>query len=55
MEKTKEQVEMETAAGLPTKEERARELWKIASDEKADPKIRLKAHRLYAELMGYIE
>jgi hypothetical protein len=42
-------------AFLPTKEDQAGALWKMANDKSVEPEDRLKAHRLYAELMGHIE
>ena len=35
---------------LPTIEEQLREIYKIATDPKADPKARIKAHQLYEKL-----
>jgi hypothetical protein len=40
---------------LPTKEQQASDIYKMATDGKLDDEIRLKAHRLYAEIMGNIE
>lgn len=40
---------------LPTKEEQARAIYHLAESDKVDVDNRLKAHRLYAELMSYIE
>jgi hypothetical protein len=40
---------------LPTKEQQAADIYKMALDQKLDEEIRLKAHRLYAEIMGNIE
>jgi hypothetical protein len=40
---------------LPTKEEQARDIYAIANNDKVDEEIRLKAHRLFAEVMGHIE
>lgn len=40
---------------LPTKEEQAREVYKLATSDRVSGDERLKAHRLYAELMGFIE
>lgn len=40
---------------LPAKEHQARDIYKLATDETKEPEDRLKAHRLYAEIMGHIE
>jgi hypothetical protein len=40
---------------LPTKEEQAADIYKMATDSKLAEEDRLKAHRLYAEVMGHIE
>lgn len=40
---------------LPSKERQAKDVYTIASDEKKAPEDRLKAHRLYSEIMGFIE
>jgi hypothetical protein len=40
---------------LPTKEEQAKAIYLIANYDLVDAETRLKAHRLYAELMSYIE
>lgn len=40
---------------LPTKEVQARRVYDEATSQKNTPDDRLKAHRLYAELMSYIE
>lgn len=40
---------------LPTKDEQARDIYNMANCEKLDAEVRLKAHRLYAEIMGNIE
>jgi hypothetical protein len=40
---------------LPTKESQARDIYAIASDVKTPIEDRLKAHRLYAEVRGFIE
>lgn len=39
---------------LPTKEQQARDIYTLATDEAREPEDRLKAHRLYAEIMGHI-
>lgn len=39
---------------MPTKERMARDVYKIATGDR-DSDVRLKAHRLYAEIMGFIE
>jgi hypothetical protein len=40
---------------LPTKEVQAKDIYAIATDSKYAVDDRLKAHRLYAEVMSYIE
>lgn len=40
---------------LPTKEDQARDIYDIATASIYDSEVRLKAHRLYAEVMGFIE
>lgn len=40
---------------LPTKELQARDIYAIAQGQRIDAEARLKAHRLYAEIMGFIE
>lgn len=40
---------------LPTKEQQAADIYKMATDLKVAEEDRLKAHRLYAEVMGHIE
>ena len=40
---------------LPTKEMQAKDIYAIATNERIDTEDRLKAHRLYAEVMGFIE
>lgn len=40
---------------LPTKEEQAKDIYAIATNAQNAPEDRLKAHRLYAEVMGFIE
>jgi len=40
---------------LPTKEVQARDIYSLATNEQLAPEDRLKAHRLYAEVMGHIE
>lgn len=40
---------------LPSKEQQARDIYTLAMNEKNAPEERLKAHRLYAEIMGHIE
>lgn len=40
---------------LPSKEQQARDIYRMATSEKVDTEDRLKAHRLYAEVMGFIE
>jgi hypothetical protein len=42
-------------AFLISKEDQAKDIYAIAQDEKLDVEVRLKAHRLYAEIMGNIE
>lgn len=39
---------------LPTKERQALDIYKIAIADSIDPEVALKAHRLYAEIMGHI-
>lgn len=39
---------------LPTKEQQARAIYALAMDDMRDTEERLKAHRLYAEIMGHI-
>lgn len=40
---------------LPSKEQQAKDIYVMAEDIKLDTESRLKAHRLYAEIMGNIE
>jgi hypothetical protein len=40
---------------LPSKDEQAKDIYAMAEDKKLDVEERLKAHRLYAEIMGNIE
>jgi hypothetical protein len=40
---------------LPDKEQQARDVYKIAEAPNLDPEVKLKAHRLYAEIMGHIQ
>lgn len=40
---------------LPSKEQQARDVYKMATDATQPIDDRLKAHRLYAEIMGHIE
>lgn len=40
---------------LPTKELQARDIYAIANNARTADEDRLKAHRLYAEIMGFIE
>jgi hypothetical protein len=40
---------------LPTKEAQARDIWAMATNDLTSVEDRLKAHRLYAEVMGHIE
>jgi hypothetical protein len=40
---------------LPTKEAQAKNIYALAENEKVGVEDRLKAHRLYAEVMGFIE
>ena len=40
---------------LPTKETQAKDIYALATNEKTAVEDRLKAHRLYAEVMGFIE
>ena len=47
--------ELGSATFLPTKVDQCRDIWKMATNEKLDEEVRLKAHRLYAEIMGNIE
>jgi hypothetical protein len=42
-------------AFLPTKEAQASDIYTIAKDVSVDFDVRLRAHRLYAEVMGHIE
>lgn len=42
-------------AFLPTKEDQAKDVYEMATDKSLDQDIRIKAHRLYAEIMGNIE
>lgn len=42
-------------AYLPSKEQQCKDIYEIANSDKVDEEIRLKAHRLFAELMGHIE
>lgn len=39
---------------LPSKEQQARAIYAMASDEKTEPEDRLRAHKLYAEIMEHI-
>jgi len=40
---------------LPSKETQARDIYNIATSDRVSAEDRLKAHRLYAEVMGHIE
>lgn len=40
---------------LPTKEAQAKDVYALATSEMIETEDRLKAHRLYAEIMGFIE
>lgn len=40
---------------LATKEEQAKDIYQMATDTRIDEEVRLKAHRLYAEILGHIE
>lgn len=40
---------------LPTKDQQAKDIYDMAKDQKLDAEYRLKAHRLYAEIMGNID
>lgn len=42
-------------AYLPTKEMQAKDIYAIAKDDKVATEDRLKAHKQYSELMGFIE
>lgn len=42
-------------AFLPSKEQQSRDIYTMATNEKLEVEDRLKAHRLYAEIMGHIE
>lgn len=42
-------------AFLPTKEAQARDIYALANSPTTDVDNRIKAHRLYAEVMGFIE
>lgn len=44
----------EPEAGLPSKAQQARDIYNLASGAKSDDD-KLKAHKLYAELMGYVQ
>lgn len=39
---------------LPDKEKQGRDIYAICLDDKVDVEVRLKAHRLYAEIFGHI-
>lgn len=45
----------EDAADLPSKEEQARDIYRLASDKTLAVDDRLKAHKLYADLQGYVQ
>lgn len=40
---------------LPSKSRQSLDLYALANDPKVDPDVRIKAHRLYAEMQGSIE
>lgn len=40
---------------LPTKEQQCKDIYALATDTRQDAEDRLKAHRLYAEVRGFIE
>lgn len=40
---------------LPSKADQLKDIWIMCTNPKLDEEIRLKAHRLYAEIMGNIE
>ena len=53
-----ERERLKGSGGVPltvSKEQQARDVYKIAEDEKNAVEDRLKAHRLYAEICGHIE
>jgi uncharacterized protein with NAD-binding domain and iron-sulfur cluster len=54
-EKIRLVLELGEKSFLPTKEDQLRDVYSMAKDEKLDADIRLKAHRLYAEMQGNIE
>lgn len=45
----------EASSFLPSKQQQARDIYALATDISKEPEDRLKAHKLYAEIMGYIE
>lgn len=45
----------EAKSFLPTKEKQAQDIYAIATSERVSVDEKLKAHRLYAEMMGHIE
>jgi len=49
-----EEAEEEKLLTLPDKLKHALSVWVMANDEKIDPKERLTAHKLYAEMMEHI-
>lgn len=54
-EKEKLLISGDAKSFLPTKELQAKDIYAIATSEKYEPEDRLKAHRLYAEIMGHID
>lgn len=45
----------EAKAFLPTKEQQAKDVYALAMNDRVEIEDRLKAHRLYAEIMSHIE
>lgn len=45
----------EAADELPSREQQARDVYRLAQDKEKTVDDRLKAHKLYADLMGYVQ
>lgn len=45
----------EDAAALPSRDQQARDVYRLAADQTKSVDDRLKAHKLYADLMGHVQ
>ena len=55
LEQRKQLIEIAPEVGLPGKEDQLRDLYAIAANQEIDPKERVAAHKLYAEIKGYLQ